>query len=120
MKWIFLIGNSNFGLENLRRVKYSGSTSTYYVDDKGKRLCVEFEGGHLIYDIMTDFSDFAEVLDAVPYSNPTIIMVSYTSSEILKRIICQNDFPQDIFVDNDRGILVPLKEYIECGMPMEG
>ena len=55
----------------------------------------------------------------MPYINPAIVMMTYTSSDNVRSILQQEDFPNDIYIDNDLGLLAPLKEYVSLGMPMD-
>ena len=46
-------------------------------------------------------------------------MMVYTNAKNVRTELLQPDFPQDIYVDNDHGTILPLKEYIAVGMPMD-
>jgi len=38
----------------------------------------------------------------------------------MKKVIQQENFLQDIYIDNDLGLIVPLEEFIKYGMPLDG
>ena len=56
-------------------------------------------------------------LDKIPFRNPHIITMKYTSEECLKNILQQNNFPKEIYVDNDYGLIIPIEEFVMLGMP---
>lgn len=118
MKWIFLIGEEDFNISTLKTLKYSGINLAYEVDDIWGRYCLDYGDEHVFFDVVTDFDDFIEDIEIVPYKTPSIVMMTYTSAELARNILRQNDFPQDIYVDNDLGFIAPLKDFIDLGMPM--
>ena len=117
MQWIFLIGNEEFNISSLEKIEYYGSSSAYYVKEIGGRYCVEFGDEHIFYDMVNDIKDFEEDISSVPYTEPTIIMLSYTSSKLVKKILAQDNFPKDIYIDNDSGLIAPLNDFIQLKMP---
>lgn len=119
MKWIFLIGNEGFGVNYLKKLNYTDSVSTYEVESMQGRFCIDYGNEHVFCDPIEDMSEFEEEIKDIPYINPTIVMMTYTSPNIVRRILKQDDFPKDIYIDNDLGLLVPLEEYISVGMPMD-
>lgn len=118
MQWLILIGDEKFNLNTLKSVKHNGYTKCYDVPGIEGRYCVEFEQGHIFYDFALDIGEFAENLSKVPYKKPHFIMMIYKSQELVKHILKLKDFPKNIYVDNDYGIVLPLKEFIEIGMPL--
>lgn len=62
--------------------------------------------------------DFEDDIKFIPFINPTIIIMTYTSSECVRNIICQDNFPKDIYIDNDLGSIVSINEFINLGIPM--
>ena len=61
----------------------------------------------------------ALILVMITFINPTIIMMTYTSSERVRKVLSRDNFPKDIYIDNDFGLIVSLTEFINLGMPME-
>lgn len=118
MQWLILIGDEKFNLNTLKSVEHKGYTKCYDVPGIEGRYCVEFEQGHIFYDVALDIGEFAENLSKVPYKKPHFIMMIYKSQELVKHILELKDFPNNIYVDNDYGIVLPLKEFIEIGMPL--
>ena len=117
MKYIFLIGNENFNIDLLKKVKYPKDNVGYDVDGISERYCVKLGNEHIFYDVITDFSDFIEDIMLVPYNKLSIVMMTYTSSRVAKDILRLEDFPKEIYIDNDFGIIVPLGKFIDMGMP---
>lgn len=122
MKWIILIGKENL-FDTLKKMDFYESTSSYIAQDDVNRLCVNYTYEHIFFDEINEnqpgWNDFEDDIKFIPYTNPSIIMMIYHCSDIVKKILCQDNFPQDIYIDNDFGIIVPLKKYIDMGMPME-
>ncbi len=119
MKWIFLIGNDDLSINNLKKLNYPGCISTYDVETMQGRFCVDYGDEHVFLDPIENRNDFEELINQVPYINPAIVMMTYTSSDNVRSILQQEDFPNDIYIDNDLGLLAPLKEYVSMGMPMD-
>lgn len=118
MQWITLIGDKNFNLNVLKSLKYNGSINCYDVSGFEQKYCVDFGTDHIFYDYITDITDFEDDLDKIPYLNPRFITMVYTSELRLKSILLQNDFPSNIYIDNDYGLIAPIKKFIELGMPL--
>ena len=119
MQWLILIGDENFNLNILKSIKHKGYTRFYDVPGIKGRYCVEFEQEHIFYDFDLDVGELAENLSKVPYKKPHFIMMIYKSEELVKHILKLKDFPNTIYVDNDYGLVLPLKEFIEIGMPLD-
>lgn len=47
------------------------------------------------------------------------LTIVYRNAANVRHVLTQPDFPQNVYVDNDFGVLFPLQEYISAGMPME-
>ena len=107
MKWIFLIGNETFNVETVKKLKHADMVCSY---DEDGRYCVDFGDDHIFYE-----GD----MPMLPFINPTIIMMTYTSSERVRKVLSRDNFPKDIYIDNDFGLIVSLTEFINLGMPME-
>ena len=118
MKWIILIGKEEFSINSLKNLKYLEMYLAYEVEEIPGRYCLDYGDEHVFYDVVTDLEDFMEDISIFPYKNPSIVMMSYTSDEIVRNILMQDDFPKDIYIDNDLGLIVPLSEFIDLGMPM--
>ncbi len=119
MKWISLICKKDFDINLLKKIDYIGSVSAYDVKEIEGRFCVDYGDEHVFFDVINDCNDYEEELEKVPYFQPTIVMMSYTSIKIARNILIQADFPDDIYIDNDFGVVVPLKQFISMGMPMD-
>ena len=117
MKYISILGDRNLTLTSIQNMKHSGAVRTYPVSDY--RFCAEFPDGHIFFDYDTDLSDWKDELEKLHFQAASVIMIVYQNAANVRHVLTQPDFPQDIYVDNDFGMLLPLKEYIAVGMPME-
>lgn len=117
MKTINILGDRNLTLANIQEMRHTGTTRTYYVSDD--RFCTVFPDEHIFFDYDTDLSDWQDELEKLPFQAAAVIMIVYRNAANVRHILTQPDFPQDVYVDNDFGVLLPLQEYIAAGMPME-
>lgn len=120
MQWIILIGDEKFDLNTIKAIKHNDSVSSYDVTELKGRYCVDFGEDHIFYDFDDISGDYEEnELSRLPYDNPNFIMMIYTSKSRIRSILKQDDFPNNIYVDNDFGLILPIKEFIELGMPLD-
>ena len=120
MQWIILIGDEKFDLNTIKAIKHNDSVSSYDVTELKGRYCVDFGEDHIFYDFDDISGDYEEnELSRLPYDNPNFIMMIYTSKNRIRSILKQDDFPGNIYVDNDCGLILPIKEFIELGMPLD-
>ncbi len=117
MKYISILGDKNLMLTSIQKMKHPSATKTYKVSVD--RFCVEFTDGHIFFDYDTDLSDWEDAIEKFPFQAAAVIMIVYQNSANVRHVITQQDFPQNVYVDNDFGVLLSLHEYIAAGMPME-
>ncbi|MBR1824851.1 MAG: hypothetical protein IJ779_11575 [Ruminococcus sp.] len=117
MKWISIIGDGNLTLAAIQTMQLTDAVRTYHVSDD--RFCVEYPNGHLFFDFDTDLSDWQDTIEKLPFRAAAVITLVYQNAANVRHVLTQPDFPQDVYVDNDFGVLLPLHDYIESGMPME-
>ncbi|MBQ6035407.1 hypothetical protein [Ruminococcus sp.] len=117
MKSISILGDRNLTLTSIQNMKHSGAVRTYPVSDD--RFCAEFPDGHIFFDYDTDLSDRKDELEKLPFQAAAVIMIVYRNAANVRHVLTQPDFPQNVYIDNDFGVLLPLQEYIAAGMPME-
>ena len=84
------------------------------------RYCVTFGEEHIYYDYDETVDGFEEELSGLPYSRPHFITMLYTSGELVRSVLRQNDFPEGVYIDNDFGVRLSREEFIEQGMPLDG
>lgn len=118
MQWVILIGDEQFDLNTLKLVKYQNCTKCYDVEGIKGRYCVEFDQEYIFYDYDLDISDYREDFPIIPYQKPHFIMMIYRSKKLVRNILQLKDFPNNIYVDNDYGIVLPITKFIEIGMPL--
>ena len=117
MKWISIIGDRNLTIASIQRMMHSGAVRTYNVSDD--RFCAEYPDGHIFFDYNTDLSDWQDTFEKLPFQAAAVIMLVYQNAANVRHVLTQPDFPKNVYVDNDFGMLLPLQEYVEAGMPME-
>jgi len=135
---ILLIGDKNLSLKDLEKVNHIGSTKSYYCDDL--RYVVEFGdvisarkhrhllglsknhlvgsyADHIRYVFGTSseewvFLEFSEEdMAKVPFKAEVFIIMEFRHKETMKRILRQLDFPQNIYVEDNYGSILPLSEF---------
>ena len=117
MKWISVLGDRDLTPASIQNMKHTGAVRTYSVSDD--RFCVEYPDGHLFFDYDTDLSDWQDEPEKLPFKAEAVITIVYQNAANVRHVLMQPDFPQNVYVDNDFGVLLPLKDYIAAGMPME-
>jgi hypothetical protein len=122
MKYIILIGDETLTLDSLKSIDHLGSVNGYDVTELNNRYCINFGSDHIFYDYEgSSTEDYEENdLKKIPYTNPNFIVMVYTSVERMKKVIQQENFLQNIYIDNDFGLIVPIEEFIKAGMPLHG
>lgn len=118
-----MIGDESFNLNSIKAFEHPNSINCYDVAEIKNRYCVDFETDHIFYDYDEDGSILMEFeengLKKIPFKNPHIITLTYTSEERLKNVLKQNVFLKGIYIDNDYGLIVPIEEFIKLGMPIK-
>ncbi|MDE5792772.1 MAG: hypothetical protein K2H66_04520 [Oscillospiraceae bacterium] len=119
MQWIILIGNENFNLETIKKIEHYESIANYTVEGIPERYCVDFGKNHIFYDLNHNYDEFEEDIKKVPFEKPIIITATYTEKECIRKVLLQENFPKNIYVDNDLGLIAPIKDYIYMRMPLD-
>lgn len=112
MKWIILIGNDDFNLKLIRDLKHHGENATTSLSKE--RFVVNYGNDHVFYDAVENIINDYEEDDKrkLPFPNPKFIMMTYSSEKLMRQILSQDNFPRDIYVDDDNGNILPLDEFI--------
>ena len=118
MQWIILIGDENFDLSSIKTIKHYESIQCYDVDEN--RYCVDYGKDHIFYDLdnLADVYEEDELLK-IPFKNPCFIVMVYTSKKLMRKILQQDNYLRDIYVDNDYECILPIEKFIEIGMPVD-
>ena len=118
MQWIILIGDENFDISSIKAIEHYESINCYDVDEG--RYCVDNGKDHIFYDLdnLTDDYEEDELLK-IPFKNPRFIVMVYTSKELMKKILQQDNYLRNIYVDNDHECILPIEKFIEIGMPVD-
>lgn len=119
MQWITLIGDENFTISTIKSLKHDGSIECYDIPSIKGRYYVNFGEDHLFYDFIETTDDFADDLNKIPYKKPHFITMIYSSKECVRSVLQQDNFPTNIYIDNDYGLILPIREFIQQGMPLD-
>jgi hypothetical protein len=113
MQWIILIGDTDFNISSVRDIKHFGKNHT--IDLTPNRFVVDFGDGHVFYDYVEEIiNDYeTEDLKKIPFPHPQFVMMIYTSEDLMKNIVCQENFLKGIYVDDDHGSILPIEEFIK-------
>lgn len=117
MPFSIRIGDRNLTLAAIQTMQHTDAVRAYHVSDD--RFCVEYPDGHIFFDYDTDLSDWQEEIDKLLFRAGAVIMIVYQNAADVRHVLTQTDFPQNVYVDNDFGVLLPLQGFIAAGMPME-
>ena len=122
MQWIILIGDEKLTLERIKSIDHTESVSCHYVENDS--YCVDYGMDHIIYrlyeDIINDYEeDELDILKKLPFKIIKFIIMKYTSKERMKKVIQQENFLKNIYVDNDHWLITPIDEFIRLGCPTE-
>ncbi len=118
MQWVFLIGDDSFSLNSFSNMKFHGSIQTFRNE---KRMIIRYANDNYaileeydIQNIKCDFAplEFEEYLQKLPFDVPKWIMLKYNNIIILKKIISEKYFPEDVIIDCD-GLNLGLKEVFD-------
>ncbi|MDG0791441.1 hypothetical protein OMP38_11610 [Cohnella ginsengisoli] len=112
MQWIILIGDESLDLTSIHKIKHFGVNTVSSILDN--RFAVDYGKEHIIYDfsesIINDYK--LEDIKKIPFQNPRFIMMIYTSEELMKKVLSQDNFIRGIYVDDDHGQIMPIEEYL--------
>ena len=120
MQWIILIGDDNLSLETFEKMEYPNIKDVVMVEDTEKRIVVDYEDGYVFFDyvpeIINDYEedDLEQLIKIVPFKMPHFIMLTYSSKEILGKILRQENFPKNLYVDDDYGAIVLVGEFVDA------
>ncbi len=119
MQWITLIGDEEFDMSVIKSIRHYGCVECYEVPDIKGRYCVDFGTEHIFYDYDDAVDDFEADLNIIPYMKPQFITMIYTSKRCVRNVLQQDNFPTNIYVDNDCGLILPIKKFVQQGMPLD-
>lgn len=119
MQWIVLIGGDDLDINLVLKIKHFGENRITELSQN--RFVVDYGDEQVFYeygkDIINDYGK--EELKEIPFDNPYFIIMTYTSKELMKKILYQSNFLKGIYVDNDYGLIAPIEEFIKLGMPIK-
>jgi len=112
MSWIVLIGDESLNIHLLEKINHYGSMNTYTLPSK--RCAVVYNNDYIYYDSVDNLLKYYDKNESknIPFNNPRFILMSYSSKNILKKVLSQDNFLKGVYVDNDDGDIVPIEEFI--------
>jgi hypothetical protein len=113
MRWIILIGNEGFSLSTVKDVRYDRANKVTSLENN--RFVVDFGDEHVFYEYAEDLLDDYEEEEkqSIPYHNPHFVIMTYSSLDLLKEILLQDHFLDDIYIDDDNGRIVKIETFKE-------
>jgi len=119
MQWIILIGDESLSLETFEAIDYIGNKDAGKVEEIEGRMVVEYEDGYVFFDyapeVIDDYEEdeLTQLFEIVPFKEPRFVMLTYSSKEILEKVLRQENFPNNLYVDDDYGTIVEIGKFIE-------
>ncbi len=111
MKWVILVGNDKLDINSVYNIDHFGSKKITMLTPN--RIVVDYENEHVFYeyseDVINDYEN--EELKLIPFNKPHFIIMTYTSEELMKRILRQNNFFKGIYVDDNSGKILPIEQF---------
>lgn len=111
MQWVILIGSDDLDINSVRKIKHLGENKI--TDLTPNRFVVDYGDEHIFYEYAENLINNyeKEELKTIPFDNPHFIIMTYTSEELMKKILHQDDFLKGIYVDDDNGNIVPIEQF---------
>lgn len=111
MQWVLLIGDE-ISAKDFADMRFKNSSK---VGSGEGYLSVMYEDGFAVFsddegDISCDYDE--QELKKLPFEHPSIVMLQYSSIEILRSIIGSEDLPKNIIIDCD-GLDLGLDKIID-------
>lgn len=113
MQWVLLIGEKGLSAKDFADMRFINSRKVGLGEG---RLSVEYnDNGFAVFsdddgDISCDLSE--QELDRLPFEHPSVVMLQYSSIEILKNIVGSEDLPANVIIDCD-GLDLGLDKIID-------
>lgn len=118
MQWIFIIGDQSLSLSTFSSMMFQDSVCTHL---SGEEFQIHYENQeYAVFSscpaetLKSDFEDseYKQLMKRLPFENPQWFMLKYSSLEILKKIISEEEFPDKVFLYCD-GIDLGLNEVFD-------
>ena len=117
MQWVFLIGDKGFSLDDIERLEFRGGE----VRRNEEQLEVRFgQDGYAVFcreeapeEMRSEFEEgeYEAYMGALPFGEPVFIMLRYSDIGVLRRIVSDEEFPENIVVDCD-GVRTGVEEIL--------
>ena len=111
MQYVILVGGRNFSLKSFDNMQFYGSTCVGIYDGD---LLVQYENGYARFTPDDDIAYIEEESAKIPFAEPKCITLRYNDIGILRSIISEKDFPEEVMIDCD-GVYLGLEDVIDSG-----
>lgn len=102
--WVILIGDSNLTIDRFLDMKFIGNKEKIKTEHS---IDVIYETGYAQFNDDTGnyiIGDYTQSeIEKFPFRDVRMIMLKCSDMQLLKKVIDEDDFPDDVIVDYDRG-----------------
>lgn len=104
MQWIFIIGDQSLSLNDFSNIAFSDSKRRYQSENEFQIFYENQEYAFFsscpVEMLKADFEDseYEELMKKLSYKNQQWFMLKYSSLDILKKIISEEGFPDEVFL----------------------
>lgn len=104
MERILVIGNSDFDIDLFKTFAYGDNIKNYVVSEREVQLRKddEFVKIEAVNKIINEYDEAER--NKIPYDNPKIFMVTFSSMRFVLQIINDERLPKGLFIDDFKSI----------------
>lgn len=112
MNWIILIGDEKLTLDRIKKIEHHGCIHVSVIENS--RFSVDYGKFHVFYDYVEDLINDYEDDERpnIPFTNPNFILMTFNSIDLMWKILKQENYLRNIYIDDDHGHIVVIEEYI--------
>lgn len=109
---LILIGDSSFSIREISKLPHNRSVKAYFVDET--KYTVEYFDCRIYYEEVSNLINDYEICEKekISFDNPVFITMSSYSFELLREVIIDKSFFNDIIIDNDHGLILPIQQFV--------
>lgn len=111
MNRLLIIGNEDFKIDIFKTLTYTGYIRTYVVSEREIQIRCndDFLKIEEVNSIINEYD--TDDRKKIPYENPKILMVTFSTMEFVKEILIDERLPEGLYMDDFKNIM-PFKEAI--------
>lgn len=100
MKRLLMIGNENLDIDLFKTWNYKGYIKSYVLSEREVQLrrgddILKIEA---VNNIINEYDE--EERKKIPYENPKILMITFSSKEFAKEVLDDDRLPKGLFIDD--------------------